>query len=122
MRKVFSILTLLTFVLVMQMSFIHALDMAGVSMNHSAEHEGVLCSKGETTSAKSCFQEISESKWVQSVEEIGLSILVFAALAVFSGLLGFHARRMLSQGFFKRRIFYNPTLYLGLYGIVRNVN
>lgn len=71
---------------------------------------------------KSCLTEIPESKWVQSVEKIGIVAFILISFVFSSVLAFFNAFQLSFRSLFQRQIFYRETLYLGLYGIIRNVN
>ena len=74
------------------------------------------------TPIKGCLQEVPESKWIESVKGAELVPLIFAVILVFFALAIFNAFSSSFTEFYRRRILYQGTLYLGLYGIIRNVN
>ena len=81
-----------------------------------------VCSEESMTPTKSCLQEVPESKWIQNVKKSELIPLVFAVLLVFFTVAVFNVFSSSFTEFYKRRTLYQGTLYLGLYGIIRNVN
>lgn len=128
MRKILFALILLAFTITVQMPFFHVLDMemenmSAMNMSYTTESPGDLCNNdASATDTQSCYTEISESKWLKGVRKIELTPFFTTALFVFFAIPLFFISATIFRVFSKRRIFYNPTLYLGLYGIIRNVN
>lgn len=86
MRKVLFALVLLAFTLTVQMPFFHVLDMemghvSAMEMHHgTASNIGLCESDTDQTGSQSCYTEISESKWMESVRKIGLAPFFTTAL------------------------------------------
>jgi len=130
MRKFLSALILTTFVIIMQMPFIHVFDMminndlSDQAVFGTTAHSvsGDFCDRSRTSTTGSCFTETSESKYLQSVKKIELPLFLFTAIFIGFVSLIFYTFQSFSFAIFKRRILYQETLYLGLYGIIRNIN
>ena len=129
MRKILTILVSVAYALVMQMPFVHALDMGmelGTSHHseqvHTLEHDGALCDTRGTTNTQSCFNGIPESKWIEAGKKIEITLFFFASIFVFFISLATQISPSHIQGFLKRIILYQTNLYLGLFGIIRNLN
>lgn len=113
----------------MQMPFIHVLDMAMNSISNQAlmgteSHSvgGDFCDSSGTSTTGSCFTETPEIKYLQSVKKIELTLFLFAVIFISFVSLIFYTLQTLRSTVFKRRILYQETLYLVLYGIIRNIN
>ncbi|EKE29222.1 MAG: hypothetical protein ACD_2C00207G0008 [uncultured bacterium (gcode 4)] len=129
MKRLIAFLTSIVFLIISQAWLIHAMDMKVMHDNMAMPASklftpkvDIFCSKSLTSKEASCFQEISESKWITSWaykiwEVFQISFMVF--FAAFSLLV-----LMLSRA--ELRIF--PILwppkhsYLSLIWIIRNIN
>ncbi len=83
---------------------------------------GDFCDNSGTNTTGSCFTETPEMKYLQSVKKIELTLFLFTVIFIGFVALIFYTFQTLRSTIFKRRILYQETLYLGLYGIMRNVN
>lgn len=123
MRKILSLLVLIAYALVVQMSFIHALDM-GMEREVSigSQNHASFCNATDASHTNTCVNEIPESKWIEGVKKF--EILLFTLVSFFSFFTAFalNPLRIDVDRFFKRIIVYYDTLYLGLYGIIRNIS